>query len=118
MKKSLKSINVVTNAQHRHQKVFVETYHNILSLHAAEDRQQTPGGCPSDHKFTTQLVYFSSLIFDKSFFLRQCLNVDIVLVCRRPRQLPQISVQIFTLNLEPVNPPLDSRNGISQNGMC
>jgi hypothetical protein len=36
--KSLKSINEVTNAQHRHQKVFVETDHtdhNILSLDAA-----------------------------------------------------------------------------------
>ena len=50
--KSLKSINKVTNAQHRHQKVFVETYHNILSFDAAEDRQQTPGGCPSDHNIT------------------------------------------------------------------
>lgn len=55
--KSLKSINEVTNAQHRHQKVFVETYHNILSFHAVEDRQQTPGGCPSDHN-TTCLFFF------------------------------------------------------------
>jgi hypothetical protein len=33
-------------------------------------------------------------------------NVDIVLVCRRPRQLPPMSVQIFNSNLEPVNPSL------------
>ena len=28
-------------------------------------------------------------------------------VCRRPRQLPPMSVQIFTSNLEPINPSLD-----------
>ncbi len=55
--KILKSINEVTNAQHRHEKVFVETYHNILSFHAAEDRQQTLGGCPSDHNTTS--LFFS-----------------------------------------------------------
>ena len=55
--KRLKSINEVTNAQHRHQKVFVKTNHNILSFYAAEDRQQTPGGCPLDHN-TTSLFFF------------------------------------------------------------
>ena len=100
--KSLKSINEVTNAQHRHQKVFVETYHNILSFHAAEDQQQTPGGCPSDHN-TTCLFFFIDIWQNIFFFV----NVDIVLVCRRPRQLPPMSVQIFTSNLEPVNPSLD-----------
>ena len=55
--KSFKSINEVRNAQRRHRKVFVETYHNILSFHAAEDRQQTPGGCPSDHNTTCLFVF-------------------------------------------------------------
>ncbi len=32
---------------------------------------------------------------------------EIVLVCRRPRQLPPIRVQICTPNLEPVNPSLE-----------
>ena len=102
MKKSFKSINEVRNAQRRHRKVFVETYHNILSFHAAEDRQQTPGGCPSDHNTTCLFVFID--IWQKIFFF---VNVDIVLVCRRPRQLPPMSVQIFTSNLEPVNPSLE-----------
>jgi hypothetical protein len=37
-KQSDESINKVTNAQRQHQKVFVETYQNILSVDAAEDR--------------------------------------------------------------------------------
>ena len=85
-----------------HQKVFVVTYHNILSFHAAKDQQQAPGGCPSDHN-TTCLFFFID-IWQKIFFF---VNVDIVLVCRRPRQLPPMSVQIFTSNLEPINPSLD-----------
>jgi len=52
----------VTNAQRRHQKVFVETYHNILSFDAAEDRQQTPGGYPSDQN-TTCLFFLTKDLF-------------------------------------------------------
>ncbi len=60
----------------------------------------SPAGCPP---ITTQLVLFSSLIFDKSYF--SSLMFDIVLVCR---QLPptRMRVQIFTPTLEPVNPSL------------
>lgn len=39
------------------------------------------------------LFYFSSLICDKSYF--SSLMFDIVSVCRRPRHLPPMSVQIF-----------------------
>ncbi len=99
MKKSLKSINKVTNAHHRHQKVFVGTYHNILSFHAVED----PGG-KRRVDVTTQFVYFSSLIFDKRFVSSSMLTL---FWCRRPRQLPPMSVQIFTSNLEPVDPSLE-----------
>ena len=35
------------------------------------------------------------------------MNVDIVLVCRRQRQLLPMCVQIFTSNSEPVNPSLE-----------
>jgi hypothetical protein len=42
----------------------------------------SPAGYPP---ITTQLVLFSSLIFDTSFF--SSLMFDIVLICRRPRQL-------------------------------
>jgi hypothetical protein len=48
--------------------------------------------------------------FLKNFFV----NVDIVFGCRRPRQLPPMRVQIFTSNLEPVNPSLEK----SPKGMC
>ena len=107
MKKILKSINEVTKAQHRHQKVFVETYHNILSFDAAEDRQQTPGGYPSDQN-TTCLFFLTKDLF----FVNH--DVDIVSVGRRPRQLPPMSVQIFTPNLAPINPSLEK----SPKGIC
>jgi hypothetical protein len=43
----------------------------------------SPAGCTP---ITTQLVFLSSLICDKSYF--SSLMFNIVLVCRRPRQLP------------------------------
>jgi hypothetical protein len=49
-----------------HQKVFVETdqtNHNIQSFDAAEDREQTPGGCPPDHN-TIQVCLFSFVNHD------------------------------------------------------
>ena len=79
-------------------KLIITYYHSMLRRTNSKRRVDVP-------RITTQLVYFSSLIFDKRFFF--FVNVDIVLVCRRPRQLPPMSVQIFTSNLEPVNPSLD-----------
>jgi hypothetical protein len=52
-------------------KVSVEidhTEHNIQSFDDSETRQQTLGGYPSDHN---TICLFSSLVFDKGFFLRQ-----------------------------------------------
>ena len=78
-------------------KLIITYYHSMLWRTDSKRRVDVP-------RITTQLVYFSSLIFDKKKFF---VNVDIVLVCRRPRQLPPMSVQIFTSNLEPINPSLD-----------
>ena len=55
-------------------------------------------------RITTQLVFFF-LIFDKSCM--SSLKFDMVLVCRRPRQLLAMHVQISIPNLEPVNPSLE-----------
>ncbi len=75
-------------------KLIITYYHSMLRKTDSKRRVVVPW-------ITTQLVDFSSLIFDKRFFF--CVNVDNVLVCRRQMQLPPMSVQIFTSNLEPVN---------------
>ncbi len=59
-------------------------------------------------RITTQLVYFSSALFDNLmikviFFV----NVNLVLVCRWSRQLLPMRVQLFILNLAPVHHSLE-----------
>jgi hypothetical protein len=56
-------------------------------------------------QFTKQFIYFSSLIFDISYF--SLLTFEIVLVCRRQKQLSPMHIQIFIPNLVPVHHPLD-----------
>jgi hypothetical protein len=53
----------------------------------------SPAGCP---QITTLLALFYH-------FVNVRLNFNIVLVCRRPRQLPPMRVQIIIPNLTPVN---------------
>ena len=53
----------------------------------------SPAGCPP---ITTLLALFYH-------FVNARLNFNIVLVCRRPRQLPPMRVQIIIPNLAPVN---------------
>ena len=48
---------------------------------------------PESARSQYNLFPFSSLIYDKIYF--SLLMFDIVLVCRRPSQLPPMSVQIF-----------------------
>jgi hypothetical protein len=63
-------------------------------------------------RITTGFVNFSSLIFGKGYF--SSLMLTLFLVCRRPRHLPPMRVQIFTPNLAPVNPALEK----SPKGIC
>ena len=52
-----------------------------------------PAGCPPITRLVTLFYHFVNIR----------LNFDIVLVCRRPRQLPPMRVQIIIPNLTPVN---------------
>ena len=79
-------------------KLIITYYHSMLRRTDSKRWVDVP-------RITTQLLYFSSLIFDKRIFF--FVNVYIVLVCRRLRHLPPMRVQIFTSNLEPVHPSLD-----------
>jgi hypothetical protein len=81
--------------------------HNILSFDAVDDQQQKSGWMSTDHNTSClKLLCFSSLIFDKTYF--SSLMFDIVLVCRRPRQLQPMRVQIIIPNLAPVNSCLEA----------
>jgi hypothetical protein len=78
-------------------KLVITYYHSMLRRTDSKRRVDVP-------RITTQLVYFPSLIFDKRLFFVLTLFWS---AGDQGSFFPPMSVQIFTSNLEPVNPSLD-----------
>ena len=83
-------------------KLTITYYHSMRRSTVSKRRVDVPW-------ITTQLVYLSSLIFDKRFFLRQCWHCFGLQETQAASadERPNLHLKVAGSNLEPVNPSLE-----------